>query len=84
MAGASPKKDKSLPFFNGDRIETSIRVIPAEFVLGVAYVLPSVEKADDPFPESTEKATYFIVVPPRSTWMDLGLQMINDYNVKHL
>jgi hypothetical protein len=81
LAGATPKKDKSLPFFNGDRIETSIRVVPAEFVLEVAYVLPSIEKPDDPFPDSAGKAAYFVVVPPRSTWMELGLQLIDDFNV---
>jgi hypothetical protein len=70
LAGASPKKDKSLAFFNGDKIETTGRVIPAEFVLSVAYVLPSIEEPSDPFPESVEDATYFIVVPPRSTWME--------------
>jgi hypothetical protein len=84
LAGAAPKKDKSLPFFHGDKIETNVRVIPAEFVLSVAYVLPSIEKPTDPFPESVEDATYFIVVPPRSSWMELGLQVIDDYNVSHL
>jgi hypothetical protein len=77
LAGATPRKDKSLPFFNGDRIETLIRVVPAEFVLEVAYVLPSIEKPDDPFPDSAGKAAYFVVVPPRSTWMELGLQLID-------
>jgi hypothetical protein len=84
LAGAAPKKDNSLPFFHGDKIETNVRVIPAEFVLSVAYVLPSIEKPTDPFPESVEAATYFIVVPPRSSWMELGLQVIEDYNVCHL
>jgi hypothetical protein len=58
LAGASPKKDKLLPFFNGDKIETTVCVIPAEFVFSVAYVLPSIEKPSNPFPESVEDATY--------------------------
>jgi hypothetical protein len=84
LAGASPKKDKYLPFFNGDQIETAIRVVPAEFILEVAYVLPSIEKPDHPFPESVANADYFIVVPPRSTWMDLGLKLIEDFKPAHL
>jgi hypothetical protein len=84
LEGASPKKDKYLTFFNGDRIEKIVRVIPAEFVLSVAYDLPCIEQPEDKFPECVEEATYFIVVPPRSTWMDLGLQLIEDYNVRYL
>jgi hypothetical protein len=84
LAGAAPKKDKSLPFFHGDKIETNVCVIPAEFILSVAYVLPSIKKPTDQFLESVEDATYFIVVPPHSSWMELGLQMIDDYNVCHL
>jgi hypothetical protein len=84
LEGASPKKDKYHTFFNGDRIETMVRVIPAEFVLSVAYVLPCIEHPDDKFPDCVEDASYFIVVPPRSAWMDLGLQLIEDYNVRYL
>jgi hypothetical protein len=47
-------------------------------VLEVAYVLPTVEKPLDQFPSSSEDADYFVVVPPRSTWMDIGLKMIED------
>jgi hypothetical protein len=62
----------------------AIHVVPAEFVLEVAYVLPSIEKPDHPFPDSVANADYFIVVPLCSTWMDLGLKLIEDFKPAHL
>ena len=51
-------------------------------VLEVAYVLPTVQKPSDAFPNSAEEADYFVVVPPRSTWMDIGFNMIEEYIAK--
>jgi hypothetical protein len=51
-------------------------------VLETAYVLPTVEKPSDTFPKSAEEADYFVVVPPRSTWMDIGLKIIEDFVVE--
>jgi hypothetical protein len=48
-------------------------------VLEVAYVLPTVRNANDPFPDSVDEADYFVVIPPRSTWMEAGLEMIEEY-----
>lgn len=84
LSSDHPRKDDALPFFHGDKIETAIRVISAESVLSVAYVLPSVQKSNEEFPDSAHSATYFIVVPPRSTWMDLCMDLIHDYDVLHI
>lgn len=80
LKSAHPGPDSSLPFFIGDRIDCCVRVIPATMVLEVAYVLPTVEKPSDEFPNSAKEANYFVVVPPRSTWMHTGLEMIEEYN----
>ena len=82
LRSARPTPDSSLPFFIGDHIDRRVRVIPASMVLEVAYVLPTVQKPSDAFPNSAEEADYFVVVPPRSTWMDIGLNMIEEYIAK--
>ena len=79
LRSARPTPDSSLPFFIGDHIDRRVRVIPASMVLEVAYVLPTVQKPSDAFPNSAEEADYFVVVPPRSTWMDIGFNMIEEY-----
>jgi hypothetical protein len=81
LKSAHPTHDSSLPFFIGDHIDRRIRVIPADMVHSVAYVLPTVNKPLDPFPNSADEADYFVVVPPRSTWMDIGLNMIEEYQI---
>jgi hypothetical protein len=48
--------------------------------LEVAYVLPTVENPFDEFPSSVEEANYFVVVPPYSTWIHMGLEMIEEYD----
>jgi Plavaka transposase len=78
LRSANPTKDSNLPFFVGDRIDRRVRVIPASMVSSVAYVLPTVEKPTDPFPTSAEDAHYFVVIPPRSTWMHIGLDMVEE------
>jgi hypothetical protein len=47
----------------------------------VAYVLPTVENPLDKFPSSAEEANYFVVVPPQLTWMHMGLEMIEEYDL---
>jgi hypothetical protein len=79
LRSAQPTPDATLPFFIGDVIDRRIRVIPASMVLEVAYVLPTVRNANDAFPDSVDEADYFVVIPPRSTWMEAGLQMIEEY-----
>jgi hypothetical protein len=49
-------------------------------VLEVACLLPTVENPSDEFPSSMEEANYFVVVPPRLTWMHTDLEMIEEYD----
>ena len=81
LKSANPTPDSSLLFFISDCIDRRVRVIPATMVLEVAYVLPTVENPLDEFPSSEEEANYFVVVPPRSTWMHMGLEMIEEYDL---
>ena len=81
LVGSTPKPDNLLPFFNGDRIERVVRVIPMDNIFSVAYVLPTVQNVGDPFPDNAEAADYFVVVPERSKWMEIGLQLIDDYDI---
>lgn len=53
-------------------------------IASVAYVLPTVARRGDPFPISAEEANYFVVVPPRSTWAQIGLDMIEGFDDKAL
>ena len=46
--------------------------MPFSQIESTAYVLPIIAKASDRFPESTQEASYFIVVPPRAEWSELG------------
>jgi hypothetical protein len=51
-------------------------------VLEVAYVLPTVENPSDAFPNSAEEANYFVVISPRSTWMQIGLETKKKYIIE--
>ena len=79
LSGNKPKPDNLLPFFNGDTIEQVVRVVPAENVLSEAYVLPTIEKVGDEFPDNVELADYFVVIPERAKWMGIGMQLIDEY-----
>jgi hypothetical protein len=79
LRSAQPTPDSMLSFLVGDVIDRRIRVIPSNMVLEGAYVLPTVRNVNDTFPNSVDKADYFVVIPPWSTWMEAGLQMIEDY-----
>ena len=63
LVGSTPKPDNLLPFFNGDRIERVICVIPMDNIFSVAYVLPTVLNVGDPFPDNVEAGDYFVAVP---------------------
>lgn len=57
-----------------------VRVVPSDMIESVAYVLPTVKEPTDEFPTSAESAKYFVVVPPRSKWPEIGLKMIEEYD----
>ena len=68
----TPKPDPYIPFALGDKILPSDKteVVPVTTIEEVAYVLPAIEKINDPFPETLEQCSYFVIIPPRSTWKD--------------
>ena len=56
-----------------------VHVVPAENILSEAYVLPTIEKVGDEFPNNVESADYFVVIPERAKWMGIGMQLIDEY-----
>ena len=56
-----------------------VRVVPAENILSEAYVLPTIEKVGDEFPNNVELADYFVVIPEQAKWMGIGMQLIDEY-----
>ena len=54
-------------------------VIPAENVLSEAYVLPTIEKVGDKFPDNIELADYFVVIPEQAKWMGIIMQLIDEF-----
>jgi len=50
-------------------------------ILETAYVLPTVSTADAEFPENSDKANYFVVVPPRLEWAKIGMDLIEGFDV---
>ena len=56
-----------------------VHVIPTENILSEAYVLPTIEKVGDEFPDNVKLADYFVVIPERTKWMGNGMQLIDEY-----
>ena len=56
-----------------------VHVVPAENILSEAYVLSTIEKVGDEFPDNMESADYFVVIPERAKWMGIGMQLIDEY-----
>lgn len=86
MSSVHTRQDSMLPCFSGDYVEDMVRVIEADQIATVAYVLPSIGDRIDEFPNNAEEANYFIIVPPRGTdWVNLGWDdpKLNDSKRRH-
>jgi hypothetical protein len=79
-----PSPDNVLPFFVGDFIDRSVRVIKCDMIDTVAYVLPTIANPGDPFPASADEADYFVVVPPRHQWKEIGERLIDEFDLSEL
>jgi hypothetical protein len=67
-----PQPDSLLTFALGDNIDHNPIVVDVTTIASTAFVLPCVKSPTDEFPVDVEKATYFLVMPPRVEWKNIG------------
>ena len=72
LSNNSPEPNPPLTFALGDTIDRAPKVIDATTIYSTAFVLPCVSSPSDDFPVDIDKATYFLVIPPRVEWKDIG------------
>jgi hypothetical protein len=72
LSQMDPDRDSLLSFAYGDKLSESLDVVDAENIAETAFVLPCVENVNDEFPRQLRDATYYIVMPPRSEWKNIG------------
>ena len=72
LSDFSPQPDPLLTFALGDTIQHDPVVVDATTIASTAFVLPCVASPSDDFPVDIDKATYFLVMPPRAQWKDIG------------
>ena len=72
LSDFSPQPDPLLTFALGDTIQCDPVVVDATTIASTAFVLPCVASPSDEFPVDIDKATYFLVMPPRAQWKDIG------------
>jgi len=66
-------KADSIAFFAKiDKLAENIQCVEAKTVKETAFVLPTARYRTNTFPRSVEEATWFMVVPPRNEWADIG------------
>lgn len=73
-----PPHDSLLFFARGDTLDDNgIVVVEATAIAETAFVLPCVQNQGEPFPLTHDAATYFLVFPPRHTWIDIWSNNVN-------
>jgi hypothetical protein len=72
LSSNNPLPDPLLKFALGDTIDRAPKVVDATTISSTAFVLPCVSSPTDDFPVNIDEATYFLVMPPRVEWKDIG------------
>jgi hypothetical protein len=72
LSESNQEKDDLLKFAIGDTLDRNALVVDADTIASTAFVLPCLEDMTDEFPLEMEKATYFVVIPPRVEWKHSG------------
>jgi hypothetical protein len=67
-----PKPDSLLTFARGDIIDREPVVVDVQAIASTAFVLPCIQNPQDQFPVDIDEATYFLVMPPRADWKNVG------------
>jgi hypothetical protein len=68
-----PDPDSLLTFAFGDVLSETLDVMDAQDIAETAFILPCVEHPDDEFPLQLKDSKYFLIMPPRSNWKNIGL-----------
>jgi hypothetical protein len=72
LTGDNPEPDSLLKFAMGDTLDRKPLVVDADTIASTTFVLPCLEDMTDEFPLDIDKATYFVVIPPRVDWKHIG------------
>ena len=72
LSNNNPLPDPLLKFALGDTIDRDPKVVDATTIYSTAFVLPCISSPTNDFPVDIDKATYFLVMPPRDQWKDIG------------
>jgi hypothetical protein len=72
LSSSEPENDGLLKFAKGDTIDRLPIVVDADTIASTAFVLPCVRDMTDDFPLHIDTATYFVVIPPRVDWKNIG------------
>jgi hypothetical protein len=72
LSESYPEKDDLLKFAIGDTLDRKPIVVDADTITSTAFVLPCTEEINGDFPLDIDKATYFVVIPPRVDWNHIG------------
>ena len=67
-----PQPDSLLKFALGNKINRNPIVVDVDAIASTVFVLPCVKSPTDQYPVDIEKATYFLVMPPRGNWKNIG------------
>jgi hypothetical protein len=72
LSQMDPDQDSLLTFASGDVLSETIHVVDAEDIAETAFVLPCIKNMEDEFPLQMKDAKYYLVMPPRSEWKNIG------------
>jgi hypothetical protein len=72
LTESEQQTDALLKFAIGDTLDRKPIVVNADTIFSTAFVLPCTEEINGDFPLDIDKATYFVVIPPRVDWNHIG------------
>ena len=67
-----PPVDETMPFLQKDVLAKDIEILSFDVVVSTAYVLPINWVRTEGFPTSAENVKAHCIIPPRSSWPDMG------------
>jgi hypothetical protein len=68
----NPQPDSLLTFALGDIINREPIVVDVDAIASTAFVLPCIKHPTEQFPTDLNNANYFLVMPPRVDWKNIG------------
>jgi hypothetical protein len=77
LSQLNPQPDSLLTFALGYIIDRNPVLVDVEAIASTAFVLPCVQNPHDQFPVDIDEANYFLVMPPRVDWKNIGWDFSN-------